>query len=510
MRMRHFAPRWATLAGSILGLVAGSLAQPAWGCVHSAAGASSLVTPHEFSSQSPATPLSRRNLEDFDFVVAKVAENYAGWEAKTAGPCRAELDALTARLRQQVATGDDTAARAAIEQWVAWFNDGHLRIDWTAADERSSRTFPLRRRNAADARATLTRQGDRLRLIEGLWAIDDQYELAVVRQDEGANVYYAIVLSSVAETWSPGDVKAVLTERADGSFLVRYGMSDRTEIFARGQLVSRNEVLEIAGLGFWRRKNDDPAEAEAARHRWPDDSFAITRIAADTLYLRLPSFNDAHTQTVRELIEAWAGELAATPHLIIDVRGNGGGSDFVYDPVLPLIYTRPIWRLGVEVRVSPDNERLRREVGERLATVSPDVSRALLEESDRMARTTEPFIRREPPVEVVRLNGPLANPAKVVLLIDRAGSSAENFIIDARQSRKVTLMGQENSAGVIDYGEMMTTAAPSGRFALLWATTRSLRLPGDPVDPHGIAPDVTIPEGVADPVRWASERLRRH
>lgn len=81
--------------------------------------------------------------------------------------------------------------------------------------------------------------------------------------------------------------------------------------------------------------------------------------------------------------------------------------------------------------------------------------------------------------------------------------------MDARQSRKVVLMGQENSAGVIDYGQMMGMPAPSGRFELRWATTRSLRLPGDPVDPHGIAPDILIPMNVDDPVLYAAKQLAK-
>jgi len=70
------------------------------------------------------------------------------------------------------------------------------------------------------------------------------------------------------------------------------------------------------------------------------------------------------------------------------------------------------------------------------------------------------------------------------------------------------LMGQENSAGVIDHGEMMSMEAPSRRFTLAWATTRSLRLPYDPVDPDGIPPDVLIPNDIADPVMWAAQRIQ--
>lgn len=494
----------------MLGLAAGPFAKAAWACGPSSAQAAPPAVSPALPSQPPTSEISRRNLADFDFVVDKVAENYAGWETKTAAPCRAEIDALTVRLRDQVAAGDDASARAAIEQWLAWFDDGHLRLDWAAAERASPWNVPALRLSEADARAAFARAGANLRPIEGLWTIDNRYRLAVLRREGAMNVFDAVVLSSAVNTWVPGDVKAVLTEQIDGSFSIRYGAGDRTELALQGKLVSRNDALEIAGLGLWRRLIDDPAAAEAALRRLPSEDFAISRIDADTLYLRLPSFDEVHTETVRKLIEAHAAELAATPQLIIDVRGNGGGSDFVYEPILALLYTRPIWRIGVEVKVSADNARLRREAGERLAAVSPEASRTLIEESNRMAGSTTAFIRREPLFNVVRLKGVLKNPATIAVLIDRAGSSAENFIMDARQSRKVTLMGQENSAGVIDYGEMMGSPAPSKRFALLWATTRSLRLPGDPVDPHGIAPDAQIPKDVADPISWAADWLRRH
>jgi len=50
---------------------------------------------------------------------------------------------------------------------------------------------------------------------------------------------------------------------------------------------------------------------------------------------------------------------------------------------------------------------------------------------------------------------------------------------------------------------------PSGRYQVFWATSRSMRLPGDPVDPDGIAPDIRIPAGEADPVAYAQRWLER-
>lgn len=448
----------------------------------------------------------QRNLADFDFVTARVQANYSGWPTKTAGARWHELQALTARLRTQAAA-DDAGLRTAVDNWLAWFDDGHLRARWaTPAQDIPWREEP-RPVDEAGARRRLEALAHVRAPVEGLWAIDDRYRLAVLRRDENGAAFDAIVLSTAAERWAPGDVKAVLVPRADGRYDVRYGAGDRTEAAVRAELYAGDAVLDLGDLGLWRRLPEGPTGARGGTQRWPDDGFGMRRLDAHTLYLRLPSFNDRHAQTVRSLVEAHADELARTPRLVVDVRGNGGGSDFVYGPVLPFIASGPIRRVGVEIRVSADNARLRREVGDRLATVSPEAAATLRSESDRMATARTEFIRREPREQWVEIDRLSTMPERVVVLVDRAASSAESFLLDVRQSARVVLMGQENSAGVLDFGETMEMPAPSGRFDLIWATTRSLRLPTDPVDPHGIAPDVRIPVEVADPLGYVLEWL---
>jgi hypothetical protein len=454
-----------------------------------------------------ATPSA--NLADFDWLTAAIERNYSGWPTKTEGERKAELDALTARLRAQVASGDEADFRQSLKRWLAWFDDGHLQLQWASAPE----TPPWKtRRRALDEKTALARLnalGTAADPVEGLWLIDDRYRLAVLRRDRSAQIFDAVILSTAAETWTPGEVKAVLTRAADGSYALLYGAGDRTEVALQARLRSNGDVLDVDELGQWRRVQATPEAQKAAERRWPGDAFLLERIDDATLNLRLPSFHASHLDAIRKLIADNAAELERTPQLIIDVRGNGGGSDFTYDPVLPYLYTRPIWRIGVELRVSADNARLRGETARTLESASPEAARLLASESQRMQSASQFFLPREPAVEIVRLDQVLPNPARIAVLIDRAGSSAENFIMDARQSRKVVLMGQENSADVIDYGEMMGMPAPSGRFELHWATTRSLRLPGDPVDPHGIAPDILIPADVEDPVAYAAKELAR-
>jgi hypothetical protein len=108
-----------------------------------------------------------------------------------------------------------------------------------------------------------------------------------------------------------------------------------------------------------------------------------------------------------------------------------------------------------------------------------------------------------------RRDSVLPSPKRIAVLMDNVGSTAEQFLLAARQSRKVTLFGYRNSAGVLDFANVVETVTPSGRFKIQWATSRSMRLPDDPVDPDGIPPDIRIPENVADPVKYAADWLER-
>ncbi len=78
----------------------------------------------------------------------------------------------------------------------------------------------------------------------------------------------------------------------------------------------------------------------------------------------------------------------------------------------------------------------------------------------------------------------------------------------ARQSGKVTLFGAEPTGGVLDYANVNRVTACGG-LVLGYPTSRSQRLPGDPVDPAGIAPQVRIPPGVRDEIGWVRDTLER-
>jgi len=151
---------------------------------------------------------------------------------------------------------------------------------------------------------------------------------------------------------------------------------------------------------------------------------------------------------------------------------------------------------GWDTKVTAETERPEAEV------LDGQIARMKANPGGYVAGDTRPF-------SIMPLDAVRPFPRRVAVLIDGAGSSGEQFILAARQSRKVTLFGRGNSAGVLDFANVVGMTTPSGRFHMYWATSRSSRLPDDPVDPHGIAPDVRIPADVVDPIGFVTAGLER-
>lgn len=86
-----------------------------------------------------------------------------------------------------------------------------------------------------------------------------------------------------------------------------------------------------------------------------------------------------------------------------------------------------------------------------------------------------------------------AHPEKIIILINKnCGSTAEEFLLLAKQSRKVTLMG-EHTAGVLDYANMRGADFNNMPYMLYWATSRSRRIDrGSAIDNIGIAPEKNL------------------
>jgi hypothetical protein len=481
------------------------------------------LLPVDVGAQPAPVPTQRQsdatqNLQDFDFVVAKITANYAGYETKTTGDEMARLTALTADLRNQARLASSpTALLAAMTQYIAFFKDKHTTVSVISSNDTSpSNTGPFAARvgvTEASARRQLAALGNRRAPIEGIWSIDgSRYKMAVLRDDQNAQAFSAIILNSTNEDWKPGMIKASIARTATGALAMTYRTGDFTEVLITPSLAANGAMLDVGDYGGWRNEWPNATSSESLDKMFPSSEFFVRRLSAKTLWIRLPNFRDENASVVAQLLKDNQGALETTDNLIIDTRRNGGGSDFVYDPLIPLIYTRPIYSVGIEMRASVDNIALRQTIAEELAKVpeAKDTVAQLQRQNILMGANIGRYVQpNSAPFSIQRMTNVRLFPKRVAVLIDRAGSTGEQFLLDARQSHKVTLFGQENSAGVLDFANVVSMKSPSGRFEVQWPTSRSLRLPDDPVDIGGIAPDIRIPASVTDSVTFTQNWLER-
>ncbi|HYH13664.1 MAG TPA: S41 family peptidase [Flavisolibacter sp.] len=222
---------------------------------------------------------------------------------------------------------------------------------------------------------------------------------------------------------------------------------------------------------------------------------SMTRLDDQTTLLLLPSFEVKYIKPIDSLVAIFNSN--ATRYLIIDIRGNGGGSDRSYSKLLPLLYTKPFEVHGVEFLASADNtasfEALLKE------DLPADTKKKITELVDGLKAHPGQFVLLGKEKHIVSFEHQLDSPKRIAIIQDQhCASAAEQFLLYAQQSDKVTTFGVSNSKGVLDYANVNELLLPCLPYSLGIPSSRSKRLPQFSVDKSGIAPQVRLPRDERD------------
>lgn len=229
-------------------------------------------------------------------------------------------------------------------------------------------------------------------------------------------------------------------------------------------------------------------------------------LSDSTVLLTIPgSFALAAKSQLVDLLHRHDGTIRSTPCLIIDLRGNTGGSDATYSSLLPYLYTGPMEVVGVDVLASEGNARQWEAMAAMIPEDEPDLAREVRDIVRRMRAHPGEFVSL--PDGRITFPEVMPLPERVGIIVDGAcASAAEQFLLAAQQSTKTIVFGQP-TRGVLDFSNPVPFPLPSGTRTVMIPTTRSRRLPTAPVDGVGIIPDITLKTENA--ARWV-EIVREH
>jgi hypothetical protein len=466
------------------------------------------------AAQRPTEGAGAACTREVAWLAGHVARNYAGFADKVTRATQARHDAALAAARTAATdVRDERGCDEVLQRYVRFFADGHLSITRTrtAGTPAIADTSPaaLRARFADaprvalsedEARRRLERLGARRLPIEGIYeSSTGAYRVAVLRDDpraERPTALSMVVLRADSAWWVPGQVKATFVpDTAPGRWRGTFRLRDHTPVELSTRPV-RN-ILPIRAEP-WRRvvpvEAGDLDATQVALLVRPL-AFAVHEPAERTLVVQYPNFSDG--RAIDSLWRAEGSRLRDAERLVIDLRGNGGGSDANYRQLLPLLWTRPYRSVGADVLATDDNLAAWRALladSARMGVMERGVLRTTIA---RLEQGRGDWVRASGDAEI-RYPAVLERPRRVDVVIDRGcASSCEQFVLAARESDKVRLFG-EPTAGVLDYANVRRVPMPDGTLVLNLPTSRSRRLPAAPVDGRGIAPDVVIPATESD------------
>ena len=464
----------------------------------------------------------------FAGLVHKLEADYVGYKVAIKGKDETQYSKHKQRLSERAERASLNECILVLQDFVRFFRDGHLFVSENPelSDEdvaRLTSSAEQTGRNEDSVRRQLAANLKRLDPIEGIWYDKDGHRFGIIRDRVmGRRDFVAILLSEGVDRWQVGQVKAEFRKLPDGSYTDVFYSGRHYPLHLAGYLrgetggaaLRRNGLLLHMPPITWGKafplRESERGTIDTSNPRRP-----TIRFLDQTTVVSIPSHSPEYAPLLKELIEKSRERILKSENLIVDVRGDEGGSSWMTNVLMPFIVTagkRPnrYW-VGDHSMVlsSPDNisyfaqmksqgwipehlvERMQANPGKVVSFADPSPSQAAVTRND---------------VSTVL-------PRNVAILMDRAVVSAgEAFIIEAMRNEKVTLFG-ENTGGVIDYQSV--TLVPiadcaSAPYLGYPTSAASDRLPVGGVNATGIPPHVRIPDSIADPVAFIISYYKRH
>lgn len=446
----------------------------------------------------------KQALQDYNFGIKYIQNNYPGYQIKlNQNNLKNELKLLVSESRKKLKQYPDSLPFY-VDKYVNSFHDGHL-------------SFRLTKQGWEMFRHVVSHSDDGNlmspivhKFTQGeLDSLDAKLHNSLDGIKVGKKGMLAIKRVMNTYVVFSLDIKGFPKGAKLGTFMA----TDKAGVYANNGDIhtpfdtlycyNDNHFLELKKLGVFVKHTKDELYDKASYSSFicprSNNNHGIMSSTAkaindSTFFIRVPSFA---SNVANKLVENNWKAIISRPYLIIDIRDNPGGDDRNYSQLARLAYSKPYKADGVEMYATKDFLKLYQDEVKEMQGKG-DMEGILFYQSmaDSVKSHLGGFVLRpkEQRLQICSQDTIYPFPRKVGIMInERNGSAAEQFILDVRQSDKVILFGNENTRGCIDLSNIYPILFPSGWFNLWIPTTRTCRYPQQAIDGKGIAPQVPIP-----------------
>ncbi len=309
------------------------------------------------------------------------------------------------------------------------------------------------------------------------------YQVSVFPESSKGREYLGILGNNNPQNTLPGDTKIEFIKDSKGStkclFWDEWFQSDYLEF-----RISNDSLFIGRDHIFTRTK----PEVQKVNNLGSLEPTTFREIDQNTNYLAIRSFEFRYKELIDSLIKHNYNKLTSKNILIIDLRNNRGGSDLCFESLMPLLfdeseYTEP---LAGSIWVSEENFRGYSEERYEYLEDSLEADKEI-ERLKKYRGRFEPINFKKREIEISK-----GSPEKVFLLVDKkCASTTETFILTARQSQKVKVLG-EPTKGAVSFGEWRPVQI-EGLKSWVSMTQKKFEFnSGESYEMVGIKPDVSL------------------